>query len=545
MPQIESGALVAGRYRLQSRLDSGGRAQVWTAVDDELKRDVAVKILLTPPGGDPSFVESFRAEAQLEAKLKHEGIVEVFDWGHDEDVNFVVMELLAGDTAARHVANGPLTPERVIEIGRQAAAALVYAHGEGVAHGSVGPGHVIVGPNARTTLIDFGLQCRGQCEYDAIADADTYALGALLYELLTGASPAGPRPLNLPDAEPWPAHPHKLNSNVPHELDKIVMKAISSVPAERYEHAADLKAALDELVRPKSHAGLWIALAVLAVLLAAGGTWLFASRQSIVVPDVTGKPSAEAQATLSSAGLKMVVTGQSPSTSIAVGSVVSEEPTAGSKVRRGTTVGVSLSTGKPTVAAPTVTGLDLQTATVNIANAGLIVGTVTTQSSAAFPVNTVISQAPAAGVEMSANSPINLVVSAGQVKVTVPDVRGLTESEATEKIESLGLVPDIGRAFSNEPSGLVLNQTPSAGTAVNAGATVAITVSKGQAPVQVPNVEGAQTADAKTSLQNLGLVPVTVETSGTPAQVGIVISQDPSAGTKVSPGSQVTITVGK
>ncbi len=545
MPEITTGTLIAGRYRLETRLDAGGRAQVWTATDDELKRPVAVKLLLTPAGGDAAFVEAFRAEAQLEAKLKHPGIVEVFDWGHDGDVNFVVQELLDGETVAQLLANGPLAADRVIGVGRQLAGALVYAHAEEVAHGSVGVKHAIVGADGKATLIDFGLQCRGQCEYPALPDADTYALGTLLYEMLTGASPTGPRPANFPENEPWPEHPHKMVADVPSELDAIVMKAIAPNPAERYQTAAELQAALDELARPKSHAWLWTMLAVFAVLLAALGTWYFASQMKIVVPDVTGKTTAEAQSVLSSAGLKMVVTGQAASAAVTEGAIVSEEPSAGAKVRRGSQVGVMLSSGKPTAQVPTVIGLDLQSASGQIASAGLTVGTVTKQTSTTFPVNTVISASPAAGAQLIAGSPVNLVVSAGQARVTVPDLRGLSQTNATAKLQSLGLKVDVGTAFSSQSRGVVVSQGPVAGATVAPGGTVTILVSKGRAPVTVPRVIGAQAADAKTSLQNLGLVPVTVETSGSASQVGNVISQEPGSGSRVAPGSQVTITVGK
>ena len=545
MPQLTNDTLIAGRYRLDSRLDTGGRAQVWTATDEELNRPVAVKILLTPPGSDSGFIDSFRAEAQLEAKLEHPGIVEVFDWGHDDDANFVVMDLLDGQTASMLLSGGPLSSERVIGVGRQIASALAYAHAQGVAHGSIGADHVMVAPDGQATLIDFGLQCRGTCEYPAAADADTYAVGLLLYELLTGSAPTDSRPASVPDDQLWPAHPHKLVADVPAGLDRVVMRAISADPAERYRTAAELLAALDELARPKSRMWLWATIAVLAVVLAAGATWFVTTQPNTTVPDVVGTPSTEAQSSLSAVGLSMVVSGQVSSDAVSVDGVVTQDPAAGTRVRRGTQVGVTISTGQSTVTVPSITGLDLQTASGRLSSAGLAVGTVTTQVSTAIPANSVITQSPAAGAKLAPNSAVDLVVSVGQAQVTVPDVRGKSEGAATSKLVNSGLVVDVARTFSSQPKGTVVNQGPTGGTVVNAGSTVTIAVSKGLAPVQVPNVKGAQQSDAKTSLQNLGLVPVSVPTSGTPAQVGLIISQSPSAGTKVAPGSQVKIRVGK
>ena len=130
MANVDAGMLIAGRYRLEERLDAGGKAQVWRAVDNELGREVAVKILMRPEDAGPEFLDAFRAEAQMEAKLKHSNIVEVFDWGHDGDVNYVVMELLVGQSVERLLAAGPQPADNVISIGRQLASALAYAHSE-------------------------------------------------------------------------------------------------------------------------------------------------------------------------------------------------------------------------------------------------------------------------------------------------------------------------------------------------------------------------------------------------------------------------------
>lgn len=541
MAALESGSVIAGRYRLDNRFDAGGRAQVWSATDLELKREVAVKVLVTPPDAGPGFLDAFRSEAQLEASLKHPNIAEVLDWGQQGDLNYEVMELLPGETVERLLANGPMAPHRVIELGRQAAGALAYAHSAGVAHGSVSPAHVILGPDGRTSLIDFGLQCRGSCEYPAEPDADTYALGIVMYEALTGASPVGPRPANVPENEPWPQRPHKLVEGVSSAFDHIVMKAVSPNPDERYRSAAQLKADLDALVAPKNRTWLWVTLGVIAALLLAGLIALAATQIKVTVPDVVGQPQANALATLSAAGLKMVVIGQAPSPTLAQGDIVSETPTAGARVRRGSQVGVTISTGKPTATVPGVTGLSFSAASSALTSAGLSVGQVTQQNSTTFPTETVISQSSPAGAQLPAGTAVNLVVSTGAKTVSVPDVRGMSEANATDKLQGVGLAVNVGSVFSGQPKGIVVSQGPAGGSVVPVGSTVSISVSKGPAPVTVPNVVGAQQSDAKNSLTGVGLVPVSVAASGTP---GVVQSQSPAAGSKVAPGSQVKIFVG-
>jgi eukaryotic-like serine/threonine-protein kinase len=545
MALVEAGSLIAGRYQLEQRLDVGGRAQVWRAIDRDLERPVAVKILLTPEGGNESFIEAFHAEAELEARMHHPGIVEVFDWGHDGAANYIVMELLEGWTVSNILQNGVMSVDHVVSMARQAAAALAYAHGEGIAHGSIGPDHIVFSPDGRATLIDFGLQCRGTCEYPAMPDSDTYELGALMYQALVGASPKGPRPANLPENEVWPEAVHHLNPNVSQELSHLIMKAIAPDPDNRFRTAAELQAALDKLVKPKNRAWLWMLLAVIAIALVGGGTWYLATQPKVVVPDVVGLTQAQAESKVAAAGLSLVVTGQVSSTTAATGTIISENPPAGTKARSGSQVGVVVSTGVPDRTVPSVTGVSFEAASSTIASAGLVVGKVTRQNSTTFPAGTVISQSPSAGVQAPEGSAVNVVVSAGIAQVTVPVVTGVSEATAKDRLTKVGLVADVGRVYSSLPSGIVVTQGPAAGSAIAAGGTVTLSVSKGPAPVTVPDLTGAQAAAATTSLQNLGLVPVSVETSGTSAQIGTVIAQSPDAGEKVDPGSQVRIFIGK
>ena len=541
MAEIQADALIAGRYRLDARLDAGGRAEVWRAVDEELKRPVAVKILVTPQDGDPAFLDRFREEAQAEARLKHPNIVEVFDWGHDGDVNFIVMQVLTGQTVRRLVdADGAVPWERTLSIGRQAAAAIAYAHHEGIAHGNVNMHTIMVAPDGHATMIAFGLWCRQNCENPPAPDADTFALGGVVYEALTGASPFGAPPEQAPKNHPWPAPPSDLVDGIPSEFDRIVMKAIAPEPAARYVAAAELQADLDALATPKRRTGLWIALAALLLILIGLGAAYALSRQTVTVPDVTNQTSAEASSTLAIAGLRMVVTGNQSSTSVTSGSVISQDPAGGTQARKGAEVGVVLSGGLPMITVPSVTGLDFTTASSQIASAGLVVGTVTKKSSGTFPANTVLSQTPASGVDVTQGTSVDMVVSSGQASVTLPDVRGSSQQTAMTRLQNLGLKVSVGTVVSPQPVGSVVSMSPAQGTVVPAGSTVTIQVSQG---TTVPNVVGVALADAKTALINAGFVPVTAHTSSSTVASGTVVSQDPEAGTQAANGSQVTVTV--
>ena len=545
MPDIQAGSLIAGRYQLEVRVDAGGKAQVWRATDAELKREVAIKLLLTPPEGDPAFVEAFRAEAQIEAGLKHPNIVEVYDWGHDGDANYIVMELLSGYTVRQHLqAEGPLAASMVLGVGRQVASALAYAHQAGVAHGTLSPETILVSPDGHASIIGFGLSCRGACEVPPSADADAYVLGGILYEMLTGASPFGPRPVSVPADQPWPEPVHKLAADTPHGLERVVMKAISPNAAERYTTAAELQADLDALAKPKSRAWLWILLAVLAVAIAAAGAWYFTTQQKVAVPDVVGQPQAAAEKSLTGVGLKLVVTGDAASSTVPTGAVISEQPAPGTSVNKNTQVTVTVSSGKPQVAVPSLAGVPLATATAQISSAGLVVGAVTHQSSDSYAVDAVISSNPSAGTQVAVGTTVALVVSSGQKTVTVPDVRGQSQANATTKMTNVGLKVETGTAYSSQAAGTVISESPAQGTVVPAGSTVTMQISSGPAPVKVPDVISATVSDAKTSIQNAGLVPVFTNSGSVPS-TWTITSQSPQGGSSLATGKQVTLTATK
>ena len=194
------------------------------------------------------------------------------------------------------------------------------------------------------------------------------------------------------------------------------------------------------------------------------------------------------------------------------------------------------------VVVPNVVGLTQAAATTAITNAGLVLGTVTQQSSANVPAGNVISQNPAANASVAPGSSVNIVVSSGPANVTVPNVVGLTQAAATTAITNAGLV--LGtvtqQSSANVPAGNVISQNPAANASVAPGSSVNIVVSSGPANVTVPNVVGLTQAAATTAITNAGLVLGTVtQQSSANVPAGNVISQNPAANASVAPGSSV------
>jgi beta-lactam-binding protein with PASTA domain/sugar lactone lactonase YvrE len=255
------------------------------------------------------------------------------------------------------------------------------------------------------------------------------------------------------------------------------------------------------------------------------------------VPNVVGSTQAAATTAITSVGLKLGTVTQQASMTVAAGDVISQTPVAGAAASGGSAVNLIVSRGNKV---PNVVGFTQAAATTAIDNAGLVIGTITQQSSTTVAIGKVISESPLAGTYTSAGSAVNIVVSSG---TTVPSVVGSTQAAATTAITTAGLV--VGtvtqQASTTVPTGYVISESPLAGTAVSPGSAVNLVVSGGTA---VPNVVGATQAAATTAIQNAGLVLGAVtQQSSTIVPIGNVISESPVAGTVVNPSSAVDIVI--
>jgi beta-lactam-binding protein with PASTA domain len=231
---------------------------------------------------------------------------------------------------------------------------------------------------------------------------------------------------------------------------------------------------------------------------------------------------------------------------VVAGVVISQSPTAGTSAAKGTAVNLVVSSGPAPVAVPNVVGLTQAAASTAITGAGLVVGTVTMQSSPTVVAGVVISQSPTAGTSVAKGSAVNFIVSTGPAPVAVPSVVGLTQAAASTSITGAGLV--VGtvamQSSATVAAGLVISESPTAGTSVVKGSAVNLVVSSGPAPVTVPNVVGMTQAAAATTITGAGLLVGTVTTrSSATVAAGIVLSEMPSAGTQVTKGSAVNLTL--
>ncbi len=260
------GSSLASRYELRALLGRGGMGEVYEAVDRQLNRTVAVKILHPELAADRRFPARFRREARTVASLSHPGIVAVHDIGEDEEQMFIVMELVAGRTLGDLIrADAPVDPGRVARIGMGAAQALAHAHSRGVVHRDVAPGNLMVTANDEVKVLDFGIAraargssrpgsgtTRGTIAYVAPEQlrgqspdhrADIYGLGAVMYELVTGEAPFhGGSADEIAELVRWqcPVPPDEVIPGIPRRLSEAIEGCLAKDPDRRVANAGEL-----------------------------------------------------------------------------------------------------------------------------------------------------------------------------------------------------------------------------------------------------------------------------------------------------------------
>lgn len=559
---MDEAPLLAGRYRLDAVIGRGGMAEVLRARDETLQRDVAIKLLHGHFTDDPAFQRRFRQEAQSAASLNHPNVVGVYDTGEQDGRPFIVMEIVEGRSLQEVIAHGGLTEDRALEVTADTCAALQYAHERGLVHRDVKPGNILLAEDGTVKVADFGIarainadtvtqtaailgtaaylspeQARGR---QADTRSDIYALGVVLYELLTGDQPfRGDSAVTVAyqHVQELPTPPRELDATLSPAAEAVVMRAMAKNPANRYQDAASMR---DDLLRalagdrvaapavlrrddtaalppvdqtevlrlgsdptpPRGGSRLgralgYVLLALLTVAAAAGAVLLLADQfagEPVItarVPNVVGQSVADATTALSDAGFVLVVSDQVPSDEVPPGAVVRQEPGSGQSAPRDSEVQVVLSDGAELVTVPNVEGLELGDAREALRDANLIPAELETVPSDDIPALTVISTTPGAGAEVAPNSPVDLVVSGGPETVRVARVVGFAEADALFRLDGQGLQVQVVRVFDDRAArGVVVAQDPPADTELRVGETVTLEVSDGPAEPQ-PSPEPA------------------------------------------------------
>lgn len=582
MTRLTTGTVVDGRYRIEELIGSGGMADVWLASDLELPRRVALKVLHERYAADPQFIERFRLEAESAARLQHVNIVSIFDRGRVGDTWYIAMAWIDGRTL-RELIDVGLTPPESISIVRQILEAAGFAHRHGVIHRDLKPLNVLVDDTGLATVTDFGIaragiggitdegSIMGTVQYLSPEQAqgtevtplsDLYSIGIILYECLTGRVPfEGDTAVSvaLKQMREEPIPPSAWNPAVSPALDAVVLRALRREPYERFPDAESFIEALDAAGQAQpvaappesSNRWKWIAGAVAAILVLLI-VWGMLRDNTVQVPDVTGNSLDTAITLLGQDGFKTgeIERVQRPGPR---NRVISQDPT-GETDRdcrlfgwfcSDPKVDLQVSAGPGRAEVPDVAGLSRDQAERELDEAGFGVA-VETRASDSVEEDTVIETDPPGGETARRGSTVTMVVSSGVEQVKVPAVVGMTLNAARQQLSAVGLDLSSSEEPSDRPAGEVTAQDPDAGSSVDPGTTVTLTVSSGpeDQSVDVPNVVGSTQSEAVSTLRSAGLVPsVQQQPTSIQPQDGRVIDQSPGGGASVDPGSTVVITV--
>jgi eukaryotic-like serine/threonine-protein kinase len=623
------------RYELGEVLGYGGMSEVHRGLDTRLSRDVAIKVLRADLARDPQFQMRFRREAQNAAALNHPAIVAVYDTGEVQSdfgpLPYIVMEYVDGQTLREIVkTTGPMTQQKVIEVMADVCAALDFSHKHNIIHRDVKPANIMINRAGAVKVMDFGIaralgegqnvtqtaavigtaqylspeQARGEA---VDARSDVYAVGCVLFELLTGEPPfTGDSPVAVAyqHVREDPRSPSELNPAISPALDAVVLKALSKNPVNRYQSAAEMRS---DLVRVRSgqspmapavlsedertamlspgpptgpatrringgrHApappqryydddpprstgkivGITLAVLVALGLIGFVGYQLLSgppAPEQVAVPNLVGVTEQQARDQLDAAGLRIGEVERVESDVDELDKVTESNPASGAQVAERTVVALKVGNGPAQVTVPRVIGLTLQEATDELTRAGLKVGTQTQTEGEPDQVGKILTSDPEPGTRVKGASLVNLAVGSAATTVAVPDVSGRDAGDAQRALEDAGFTVRRQEVDGGGDDGSVVGTNPAAGSQARRGSEVVLQVSSGNNGNRpVPDVTLQEQNEAEQALRAAGFTRISTRRQevAQPQLDGLVVGQTPSAGQNADTGDQVQLVIGE
>jgi serine/threonine-protein kinase len=499
-------------------IGTGGMADVYFGEDLRLNRQVAIKVLRRDLSDDPTFLTRFKKEAMAAAALSHPNIVSIFDAGEDQGNSYLIMELVNGITLSKYLENQKVSVTESLLLISQILEAVSYSHQNGIIHRDIKPGNIMITDDGQIKVMDFGiarltnqegqtltstLNILGTAQYISPEQAtgnvsdersDIYAIGCILYELITGRPPfTGETPVSVAfqhvSSEYQSPKTYVVDLNP--EIEKIIAVSLAKNADDRYLTAVDMQNDIQKIIRgekierilPKTKTSGFslktkFILASFAIILIATGSFVFAinnsTPKSIVVPNLIGESLGQAKAFFN--GFNVQIKNE-PSSDIPQGKISAQEPLPLSKAKQGATLTLTFSTGPGNTTVPSnLLGLLLVNAESEIRDVGLQIAQITPVNSNQAP-GSVINVDPAPGSLVPAGTAINLNIASGEI--TVPGIIGEDKVTASSDLTNAGfLVTTSFTTDPNYPDNSVIAQTPVAGSSEPIGSTVTLIINQ-------------------------------------------------------------------
>jgi serine/threonine protein kinase len=554
------GKRLGGRYEVEQRIGGGGMAIVYKAHDNLLNRTVALKILRSQFGHDDDFISRFRREAQAAASLSHPNVVNVYDVGQEEDIQYIVMEYVEGSTLKELItSSGVLKLDQAVDIAVQICDALEHAHHNHIIHRDIKPHNILIGRGGRVKVTDFGIaravtsatitytgtvigsvhyfspeQARGGISGEK---SDIYSLGIVLYEMITGQVPfSGDSPISiaLKHLQEHIVPPREMNPDIPQSLENVILRALVKDPLYRYQSAKEMQRDLQTCLHPDR-------LNEPKLILETDDD----EDQTRVIPAITPKMM-EQFASQQETKIGTTITGNQK------------------KIRRKWiqslgwlgSLALFFVLGLygfnfilsifyvPEVTTPRVENMQVEEA-INLLKQKELKVVQEPRFSDEIPLDKVIKQSPSPGMRVKENSEVILYVSKGQQQTMMPDLVGLPKRHIDVQLEKFSYVKVDIKPSDKYDAGIVMAQDPPAGDMVfPSKVQVVITVSGGKTTTEMPSLVGLMLTEAEAMLEKHGLKPGKINNEPSYFTQGAVFRQHPfQAGSQVSPGTRIEMWV--
>ncbi|HBW12443.1 MAG TPA: Stk1 family PASTA domain-containing Ser/Thr kinase [Proteiniclasticum sp.] len=551
------GKILGNRYEITEKIAQGGMSVVYKALDLNLNRYDAVKVLKPEFSSNKDILDKFKQEANAVAFLSHPNIVNIYNVGSEDQIHYIVMEYVKGKTLKEVIkAQGKLSVEETLNYSYQIARALESAHNSNIIHRDIKPQNIMLTKDGLIKVTDFGIakhsdsvtitnsgKIIGSAHYFSPEQArgnmtdgrsDIYSLGIVMYEMVTGQVPfdaESPITIALKHMqEPLPS-PRALNPSVSAGLEKVILKATEKNPIDRYQRIEDmmmdLRALMNgERLESKENINTDHTQVMNAVV----------PERKTMRNDIYDdeKPSNNKKKTLI-IGLAMILV-------VVLGALIGDAVFSRGNGNQPGEV------SEEEVDIPEIMGLTKEEAEDALEMVGLVLEVTGTETSEQ-PENTVIKVIPEEGTTVKKGVTVSVVLSAGEEKLYVPDITGSTVESAEIILGNNGFILGTTKEEFSEtvPAGEIIGQDPLVNTSMPKGSAVNVVVSKGPEIVLsiVPDMKGRTQREAQALLEAVGLTIGEVKTvpTGDEAQSGRIVEQSLPAATEVKEGTKVNITL--